>query len=211
MTACRSIRASVRTPAGNACTGPRGPHLNGLAQAAAPGVRAFQTVEPPSRRARRSSLLALVGFVGLCLLVSVANGAVTATSVKGWYQTLQKPPLSPPDWLFAPVWSVLYVTIGVSAWLVWRRVEVGMHRKRAALLVWGWQLAMNALWPPVFFGFRSLSLGMVAILALLASIMLVIRAFWPIQRVAALLLLPYLAWVSFATYLNAGFWRLNGG
>ncbi len=172
-------------------------------------MRAFQTVEPPFRRARRSDLLALIGFVGLCLLVWAANGAVTASTVKGWYQTLRRPPGAPPDWLFAPVWTVLYVMIGVSAWLVWRRVDVAMHRKRAALRTWGWQLALNALWPPAFFGFQSLGAGMAVIVLLLASIVLTIRAFWPLQRGASLLLLPYLAWVCFATYLNAGFWRLN--
>lgn len=99
--------------------------------------------------------------------------------------------------------------IGVAAWLVWRRMDVANDRKRAALRLWGWQLALNAAWPPVFFGLHSLAGGMLVIVALLLSIVLNIRAFWPIQRGAALLLAPYLAWVCFATYLNAGFWRLN--
>lgn len=172
--------------------------------------RVFQTIEPPSRRAHRASLLALIGFVGLCLLVWAANGAVTATSVRGWYQTLTKPPASPPDWLFGPVWTVLYVMIGVSAWLVWRRVDVAMHRKRAALRTWGWQLALNAVWPAMFFGLHSPALGMVTIVLLLGAIVLTVRAFWPVHRGAAALLGPYLGWVCFATYLNAGFWRLNG-
>ena len=171
--------------------------------------RAFQTVEPPFRRARRASILALIGFVGLCLLVWLANGAVTATSVSGWYRGLARPPGTPPDWLFGPVWTVLYVTIGVAGWLVWRRVDVAMHRKRAALRMWGWQLAVNALWPPVFFGFKALGPGLVVIVALLGAIGLTIRAFWPLQRGAALLLGPYMAWVCYATYLNVGFWRLN--
>lgn len=174
-----------------------------------PECRAFQTIEPHDRRARRSSLFALLGFVGLCLLVWAANGAITAGSVQGWYRTLNRPPLTPPDWLFGPVWTVLYLCIGTSAWLVWRRMDVATERKRAALRVWGWQLLLNAAWPPVFFGLHSLPGGMVVILALGVSILLTIRAFWPLQRAAALLLVPYLAWVCFATYLNAGFWRLN--
>jgi benzodiazapine receptor len=173
------------------------------------GDRVFQTSEPPFRRARRASLLALIGFVGLCVLVYAANGAVTATSVQGWYHTLVKPRASPPDWVFAPVWAALYATIGISAWLVWRRIEVGAHRKRAALRVWGWQLLLNALWPAAFFGMQSTGLGMLVIVPLLASIMATVAVFWPLQRGAAALLLPYLGWVCFATYLNAGFWWLN--
>lgn len=127
----------------------------------------------------------------------------------GWYQGLARPPLAPPNWLFAPVWAALYITIGISAWLVWRRIDVAMDRKRAALRVWGWQLLINALWPPAFFGLRSTALGMLVIVPLLASVVLTIRAFWPLERRAGVLLLPYLAWVAFATWLNLGFWGLN--
>ena len=151
----------------------------------------------------------MAGFLGLCLLVLVANGAVTAGSVQGWYRELRRPPGTPPNWVFGPVWTVLYVLIGVSAWLVWRRVDVAMHRKRAALRMWGWQLLANALWPAAFFGLHSLGLGMAVIAAMVVMIGLTMRAFWPLQRGAALLLTPYLAWVCYAAYLNAGFWQLN--
>jgi len=155
--------------------------------------------------------LALIGFVGLCLLVWAANGAMTAGSVNGWYLTLVRPPLLPPDWVFGPVWTVLYVTIGVSAWLVWRRVDVAAHRKRAALRIWGWQLLANALWPAAFFGLGRPGLGVAVIVLLWGSIVTTVRVFWPLQRGAAVLLLPYLGWVTFATYLNFGFWWLNRG
>ena len=122
---------------------------------------------------------------------------------------LARPPGTPPDWVFAPVWTTLYATIGVSAWMVWRRVDVGMERKRAALRLWGWQLAANALWPAVFFGLHGLGWGLVVIGVLLVLIGATMAAFWPIQRAAALLLCPYLAWVCYATYLNAGLWHLN--
>lgn len=171
--------------------------------------RVFQTAEPPFRRAKRASLLALIGFVGLCVLVYIANGAVTATSVTGWYRTLAKPPASPPDWVFAPVWATLYLSIGVSAWLVWRRIDIAAHRKRAALRVWGWQLLLNALWPAAFFGMHSPGLGMLVIVPLLATVAATVAAFWPLQRGAAVLLAPYLLWIGFATYLNAGFWWLS--
>ena len=177
--------------------------------------RVFQTFEPPYRRAARANLLALIGFVGLCLLVSLANGAVTATSVKGWYLTLARPPGTPPNWLFAPAWlftpawTTLYVLMGVSAWLVWRRIDVGAERKRAALRLWGWQLALNALWPAVFFAWRAPAAGLAVILLLLAAAALTVRAFLPLHRLGGALLLPYVAWLSYATYLNAGFWWLN--
>ncbi len=145
------------------------------------------------------------------MLVAYTNGNVTAGSVQGWYRGLARPPASPPDWVFAPVWSVLYPMIGVSAWLVWRRIEIGVHRKRSALQVWGWQLLVNAAWPSVFFGLHSLGGGLVVMALLLGSIVATIRAFWPLQRAAALLLVPYLAWACFAAYLNAGFWWLNRG
>ena len=111
--------------------------------------------------------------------------------------------------MFGPVWTALYGCIGVSAWLVWRRVDVGLHKKRAALRIWGWQLLVNALWPPAFFGLHSPALGMLVIVVLLGAIVLTLRAFWPVNRPAALVLLPYLTWVAYAAYLNGGFWRFN--
>lgn len=175
-----------------------------------PECRAFQPSEPPDRRARRSSLLALLGFLGLGLLASL-SGAAASGSAQGWFRSLDAPPLTPPDWLFGPIWTVLYASLGVAAWLVWRRMDVATERKRAALRAWGWQLLLNAAWPPVFFGLHSLAGGMLAMMALLASAAWTMRAFWPVQRGAALLLVPYLAAVMFAAYLNAELWRLNPG
>lgn len=129
---------------------------------------------------------------------------MNALSVHTWYLTLRPPPLTPPGVVFGPVWTVLYVLMGVAAWRVWRT-----KGHAAALRLWGWQLAANALWTPAFFGLRSPTLGLVVILGLLALIVLTIRAFRAHDRWAAAMLLPYLAWVCFATYLNAGFWWLN--
>lgn len=171
--------------------------------------RVFQTYEPPSRRAARGSILALIGFVGLSLLVWAANGAITAGSVRGWYGSLVRPPGTPPDWLFAPVWTALYPLMGVAAWLVWRRIDVGVERKRTALRTWGWQLLVNALWSPAFFGLHQLGLALAVIVALLLAILLTIRRFAALQPSAALLMLPYVLWVGYATYLNIGFWWLN--
>lgn len=135
---------------------------------------------------------------------------MTAGSVRGWYETLARPPGTPPNWAFAPVWTLLYVSMGVSAWMVWRRIEVAAHRKRAALRVWGWQLLLNAVWPSAFFGLHSPGLGMVSIILLIGGVAASVRAFWPLERRAAWLMAPYLAWVCYAGYLNLGFLVLNG-
>ena len=150
-----------------------------------------------------------MGFVGLCLLVGAANGAVTASSVNTWYRGLARPALTPPDWLFAPVWTSLYVLIGVAAWLVWVRVDAGLDRKRAALRLWGWQLLVNALWPPAFFGLHRPGLALAVLLVLLVLAGMTALAFLRLRRPAGLLMLPYLGWLCFATYLNIGFWWLN--
>ncbi len=122
---------------------------------------------------------------------------------------LEAPPGNPPNWAFAPVWATLYPLIGVAAWLVWRRIDVGAERKRAGLRLWGWQLLLNALWPAAFFGLRNPGLAMALILALIAAVALTIKAFLRLRPLAALLLLPYAAWLCYAAYLNAGFWWLN--
>ena len=151
-----------------------------------------------------SSLLALVGFIGLCLLVGAAGASVTADSVRGWYLTLNRPPGVPPNGVFPIVWTTLYVMIGSAAWLVWRQP---VHR--TALRLWGWQLLANALWSPAFFGLRSITLGLVVLAIMLPLVVLSVRAMWRIDRRAGLLMLPYLLWSLYATYLNVGFWWLN--
>ena len=155
------------------------------------------------------------------MLVGAADAVVTATGVRTWYLSLAQPPGTPPNWLFGPVWTVLYVTIAVAAWLVWRG---GLRRDglwsgvawrgvardtRPALRLWGWQLLFNAAWTPAFFGLHSPPLAMAVILALLALVVATVRAFAPVNRNAARLMLPYLAWNCYAAYLTAGFLYLN--
>ncbi len=155
----------------------------------------------------------LVGLVGLCLLTGAAAGAVTAGNLASWYRTLARPPGAPADWVFAPVWTALYVAMGSAAWLVWRHAANVAERKQVydALMLWGWQLAVNALWPAIFFGLHAPGTALLAILVLLLLIVLTLRDFARIDRPAAALLLPYLAWSAYATYVNAGFWWLNRG
>jgi benzodiazapine receptor len=131
---------------------------------------------------------------------------VTSANLTDWFHTLVRPPGAPPDAVFAPVWTALYIAMGVAAWLVWRRVGAG-----AALRLWGWQLAVNALWPPAFFGLHAPVLGLAVLALLIVLVVLTIRAFAPIHRLATGLLLPYLAWCCYAAYLNTGFWWLNRG
>lgn len=148
--------------------------------------------------------LALIGFVGLCLLAGGAGAALTSRSVGSWYDTLQKPPLTPPKQVFGPVWGVLYVMIGVSGWLVWRRC--GGSRP---LRLWGWQLALNAAWTPVFFRLRNPVLALAVLITLVGVVLQTIRSFWNVHRPAALLMTPYAVWTVFALYLNSGFVWLN--
>jgi translocator protein len=150
--------------------------------------------------------LALLGFLGLCLLVGVTAATVTASSVHSWYPTLVRPPGTPPNWVFGPVWTALYVMMAVAAWLVWRGNDPARYR---ALLLWGWQLLVNALWTPAFFGLHSTGLGVLVILPLPVLIALTALRFAPLSRVAAMLLAPYFLWSLYAAYLTTGFFILN--
>lgn len=143
-------------------------------------------------------LLFLVLVVGGGLLIGVGN------MLGQWYEGLAKPPFNPPDWLFAPVWTVLYVAIAVAGWRIWRRRETG-----GAMTAWWVQLGLNFLWTPVFFTLHAVGWALVVILALLAAIVVFIVLAWGRDRPAALLFLPYLAWVAFATLLTASIWWLN--
>ena len=152
------------------------------------------------------SCLALIAWLTIAFLPA----AIAATSTPdAWFLALRTPPLNPPGWLFAPVWTLLYVTIGVAAWLLWQRAP--WHTARAPWLAFTAQLTLNAAWTPLFFGLHRPDLALGCILALDLAIAACIATWWPRRRAAALLLVPYAAWVAFATYLNFGFWWLNRG
>lgn len=151
-----------------------------------------------------NDLLALAGFVALCLLVAVADGLLTFPNIVAWYNRLVTPPFTPPSAVFGPVWTALYVMMAAAAWLVWRRPQ---HQR--ALSLWGWQLAFNAAWSPVFFAGRMPLLALLVILTLDVLIAMTIVKFSKRDRRASWLMAPYLGWSLFATYLNAGFWWLN--
>jgi translocator protein len=151
--------------------------------------------------------VALACFVALCLAVGAIGGAATSTSVGTWYQHLHKPPFNPPDWIFGPVWTALYIAMSVAAWRVWRRL--GWSGARQALSLFAVQLVLNLAWSILFFGFQRIGLALVEIVVLFAAIATTGVVFWRIDRAAGLLFIPYLAWVGFAALLNASLWHLN--
>jgi tryptophan-rich sensory protein len=143
----------------------------------------------------------------LVAFAAAAVGAVASVDAASFYAQLVKPSWAPPAWLFGPVWSALYALMGVAAWLVWR----SPGSRRVALGVFGVQLAANALWSWLFFAWHRGALAAVEVLVLLALIVATIKAFSRISRVSALLLVPYLLWVSFASVLTWAVWRANPG
>lgn len=161
----------------------------------------------PLRFSRRAEWLALAGFLVLCLGIGASDGGITGLSVRAWYLSLARPPGTPPNWLFAPVWTALYVMMAGAAWLIWRQPE--SRRRRAALWLWGWQLLLNALWAPLFFGFHLMLAALAVIVLLFGLLVLTVIRFRRLSAGATRLMLPYLAWVVFAAYLNAGFYWLN--
>ncbi|HVT28933.1 MAG TPA: DUF2867 domain-containing protein [Lacipirellulaceae bacterium] len=164
------------------------------------------TSEPwrPSRARQAAWLLLLVAF---CFAAAGAGRAVTSASVGDWYQTLKKPSWTPPDWLFGPVWTSLYMMMAVAAWLVWRRG--GWSPSRAPLSFFALQLGLNVGWSAIFFGFRSPGLAFTEILILCLAIAVTTVSFLGRSRLAALLFVPYLVWTTFAAFLNFAIWRMN--
>jgi tryptophan-rich sensory protein len=153
----------------------------------------------------RSPVLPLIGFLVLTLGVGAVSGIATAHSIDGWYATLAKPSFNPPNAIFGPVWTTLYVLMGIAAWRVWRLV--GLNSKE--MLPFFAQLALNFAWSFIFFEAHAIALALAEIVVLLALIVATTIAFWRIDRFAGLLFVPYIAWVSFATALNFAIWQLN--
>lgn len=139
----------------------------------------------------------------LCIGISLAAGGIgslaTNSKIPTWYASLDKPSFNPPSWVFAPVWTTLYILMGTALYLVWRSEGAAKHRAYIAFFV---QLALNTLWSIVFFGLESPLLGVTVIFALLAAIIWTMYEFYKIRRISCYLLVPYIAWVSFATCLT---------
>jgi len=146
--------------------------------------------------------------VGVCLLIGFLSGFATQSSVGDWYTTLNKPSFNPPNWIFGPVWTVLYIMMGVAAGIVWSK---GFYHKwvKTALYHFGFQLLFNALWSVVFFGFQNPFWALLVILVLMMLILGTIRWFNVVSKTAAYLMIPYFLWVCFASLLNYRIWMLN--
>jgi len=156
------------------------------------------------QRSFKRSALALAGW----LVLSFSAAAIGGFFLPGeWYAALKKPAWNPPNWIFGPVWTALYATMAIAAWLVWKRG--GFAGQRIALSLFLAQLLFNALWSPLFFGLRLPALGLADIVLLWLALLGTVLGFWKACPIAGMLLLPYLAWVTFAGALNFTLWQLN--
>ena len=153
---------------------------------------------------RGKTILGLFGWLLACFAAAAMGGLFMPGE---WYASLKKPSWNPPGWIFGPVWTALYAMMSVAAWLVWR--QGGWGKQRKPLLIFLAQLAFNALWTPLFFGLHRPGIAFAEIVLLWLAIATTLTAFRPVSRVAAWLLAPYLAWVSYAAMLNLTLWRLN--
>lgn len=156
---------------------------------------------------KRSDIIKLV----ISILVPLAPGAIagrfTAQAVPEWYASLNRPSFNPPNWIFGPVWTVLYVLLGISLYLIWKQIP--SKQRNNALLIFSLQMFLNFIWSFVFFYFNQIGLALIVIIGLWISIVFMLISFYKLKPSAAYLNLPYLLWVTFASVLNAGYFILN--
>ena len=155
----------------------------------------------------RWQITGLVVSILICFIAAGLGSMATTTQIPGWYAELTKPSWTPPSWLFGPVWTILYLAMAVAAWLVWR--QTGLVAVRWPLTWFGVQLVLNTLWSVIFFGLHQPGWAAFEIGWLWAAILITLLSFWSRSKIAGLLLVPYLLWVSFAAVLNVSIWRLN--
>ncbi|AYN69199.1 tryptophan-rich sensory protein [Euzebyella marina] len=156
----------------------------------------------------KSKILHIAYAVGICLVIGLLGSFVTQTSVNDWYLTLNKPFFTPPNWLFAPVWTLLYILMGIAAGIVWTKGFYHLWVK-TALYHFVFQLLLNASWSIVFFGLKELFWALVVIVCLLILLIFTIRWFKVVSKTAAWLLIPYFIWVCYATLLTYKIWEMN--
>jgi len=163
---------------------------------------------PRKKQSSRIHVPALVGWILLCELAGIVGSLFTISAIPTWFATLTKPVFSPPNWIFGPVWTLLYLLMGVSAYRVWR-LGVRKSSVRNAMILFGIQLFLNAIWSIIFFGWHNIPFAFIDIAALWLTIIYLILRFHKLDEPSAYLMMPYLVWVSFATVLNYNFWLLN--
>ncbi|MGL2962303.1 TspO/MBR family protein [Flavobacterium sp. RSB2_4_14] len=154
-------------------------------------------------------ILRIAVVVFTCVVIGYLSGMVTRDSITTWYPTLIKPVFNPPNWIFGPVWTILYIMMGVAGGMIWNRIDTDEENVKKAFKIFVFQLALNALWSYLFFGLHNPLLALIEIILLWLLIFETYNQFKKIDKVAGMLLLPYLAWVSFATVLNGSIWWLN--
>lgn len=177
------------------------------ADGTSPGARGGVD-EPAPAPGIAQSILLLFGFLGFVFLFASIAGKITVENLDPWYAGLSKPSLTPADWVFPIVWNFLYFLIAIAGWLVWRTAG-GFLAAGAAMALFGAQMMLNFAWSVVFFGMHSIGGAAIEILVLIAAIGATILAFGRISAMAAALMLPYLVWTIFATYLTFAIWALN--
>ncbi len=153
-------------------------------------------------------ILRLITSIVICLTAGALGSFFTTPAISTWYATLIKPSIAPPNWVFFPVWTALFIMMGISLFLVWKK-GFQDHQVKAALSVFAIQLILNILWSAAFFGLRSPLAGLIEIIILWVAILAMILRFMRISKVAGLLLIPYIMWVTFAAMINFLIWSLN--
>jgi len=156
---------------------------------------------------KRSNSIKLISSIALCVLLGSVGGLVTVNEIPNWYATLNKPSFNPPNWLFGPVWTTLYVLMGISVYLIWKQ-PVSKERNKA-LQLFILQFILNFCWSFIFFGLHATGWALIEMITLWILILLSILYFAKHSKTAAWLLVPYISWVSFALLLNAAIWKLN--
>ena len=153
--------------------------------------------------------LKIIYCVAICLAVGYLSSIVTQSSIKTWYPTIEKPSFNPPNWVFAPVWTMLFIMMGIAAGMVWNKLETNKELVKKGLLFFTVQLLLNALWSYLFFGLNNILLALIEIVLLWLIIYETYHIFKQIDKRASYLLIPYLAWVGFATILTGSIFWLN--
>ena len=156
-----------------------------------------------------SKYLKIIYCVAICLAVGYLSSNVTQSSIKTWYPTIEKPIFNPPNWVFAPVWTMLFIMMGIAAGMVWNKLETNKELVKKGLLFFTVQLLLNALWSYLFFGLNNILLALIEIVLLWLIIYETYHIFKQIDKRASYLLIPYLAWVGFATILTGTIYWLN--
>ncbi len=152
--------------------------------------------------------LKLIASIGICLAAGVIGSIFTSPAITGWYVTLQKPFFTPPNWVFGPAWTTIYILMGIALFLVWDK-GIQYRKVKLSMGVFGVQLVLNFLWSILFFGMQNPFYALIEVIILWFAILATILVFYGIDRRASLLLVPYILWVSFASLLNYYVWILN--